>query len=177
VLLLYPPGLEYIAAFFGCLYAGVEPLFGQVPSLKALRWHTSDDLPASLDGQWREPAVHADTLAFLQYTSGSTAAPKGVMVTHGNLLSNERMIRSAFQQTEHSVIVGWLPLYHDMGLIGNVIQPCYAGAPAILMSPVNGPPDGWKPSHSSRAPRAAARISPMSYALTRLLPNSGTRLT
>src|SRR5262249_48467939 len=67
--------------------------------------------------------------------SGSTSAPKGVMVSHGNLLSNQRMIQKAFRQTEKSIIVGWLPLYHDMGLIGNVLQPLYLGARCILMSP------------------------------------------
>src|SRR6185295_3232330 len=86
--------------------------------------------------QWREPEADADTLAFLQYTSGSTAAPKGVMVSHGNLLHNEEMIRNAFNQSERSVIVGWLPLYHDMGLIGNVLQPLYVGAQCVLMSPI-----------------------------------------
>src|SRR5204862_3605470 len=86
--------------------------------------------------QWSEPDIDADALAFLQYTSGSTAAPKGVMVTHANLLHNEEMIRRVFRQTEQSVIVGWLPLYHDMGLIGNVLQPLYIGASCVLMSPV-----------------------------------------
>ncbi len=81
-----------------------------------------------------EPA--AEDLAFLQYTSGSTADPKGVRVTHGNLMHNEETIRRAFGLSEESVIVGWLPLYHDMGLIGNVLQPLYLGARCVLMSPV-----------------------------------------
>ncbi|MEO6192910.1 MAG: AMP-binding protein, partial [Thermoanaerobaculia bacterium] len=72
-----------------------------------------------------------------QYTSGSTAAPKGVMVSHGNLLHNERMIGAAFGMDEESVVVGWLPLYHDMGLIGNVLQPLHAGGRCVLMSPVS----------------------------------------
>jgi acyl-CoA synthetase (AMP-forming)/AMP-acid ligase II len=79
----------------------------------------------------------SNTLAFLQYTSGSTAQPRGVMLNHGHLLHNEQMIQQAFQQTERSIIVGWLPLYHDMGLIGNVLQPLYAGARCILMSPAH----------------------------------------
>jgi amino acid adenylation domain-containing protein len=174
VLLLYPPGLEYIAAFWGCLYAGAtavpaypprlnrkltrletiaadaqakivfttsailskaESLFTQAPCLKAMRWMATDDV-ADLSDNWREPAVSNDALAFLQYTSGSTSAPKGVMVSHGNLLHNERMIQDAFRQNAESVIVGWLPLYHDMGLIGNVLQPLYLGARCILMSPL-----------------------------------------
>ncbi|HYH47875.1 MAG TPA: fatty acyl-AMP ligase [Thermoanaerobaculia bacterium] len=85
---------------------------------------------------WVDPGVGPDTLAFLQYTSGSTAEPKGVMISHGNLLANEAMIQAAFAQTSDSVIVGWLPLYHDMGLIGTVLQPLFVGAPCILMSPI-----------------------------------------
>ena len=78
-----------------------------------------------------------DSLAFIQYTSGSTATPKGVMLTHDNLLHNERMIRIAFEQTQQSIILGWLPLYHDMGLIGNVLQSMYCGARCVLMSPLS----------------------------------------
>ncbi|MCY7391119.1 MAG: fatty acyl-AMP ligase, partial [Leptolyngbyaceae cyanobacterium CAN_BIN12] len=89
-----------------------------------------------LSANWQPPAITSDTLAFLQYTSGSTGTPKGVMVSHGNLLHNERMIQMAFQHTEETVVVGWLPLYHDMGLIGNLLQPLYLGRPCIFMSPV-----------------------------------------
>jgi len=175
VLLLYPPGLEYIEAFFGCLYAAAvavpaypprlnqsltrlegivkdsqatlvlttkeilskaESLCAHAPSLEPLRWLATDSIEDELADQWREPRVTGDSLAFLQYTSGSTATPKGVMVSHGNLLHNQQMIQAAFEQTERSVIVGWLPLYHDMGLIGNVLQPLYLGAQSILMSPL-----------------------------------------
>ncbi len=173
-LLLYPSGLDYIAAFFGCLYAGViaVPAYPPHPSritrnlpriraivndsqpslvltnssllkskiienpdLQEMRWIATDQLEDVLSEQWREPTLSENTVAFLQYTSGSTATPKGVMVTHKNLLHNEQLIKLAFQQTERSVIVGWLPLYHDMGLIGNVLQPLYLGASCILMSP------------------------------------------
>ena len=173
-LLLYPQSAEYIAAFFGCLYARlvavpaypprpnrtlerlrailldaqpsvaltttailarIEPLFEQTPELKKLQWIATDELSLSHAGEWREPSVSAETTAFLQYTSGSTAAPKGVIVSHRNLLHNQRMIERAFKHTEESVVVGWLPLYHDMGLIGNVLQPLYMGARCILMSP------------------------------------------
>src|SRR5262249_21594529 len=173
-LLLYPPGLEYIVAFFGCLYAGVvavpaypprrnrstsrlqaivadaqaavaltttsimsdvEKRFSQSPGLEALCWLNTDCVSSDLIKAWRAPSVTSDTLAFLQYTSGSTAAPKSVMLSHRNLLHNERIIQMAFEHTERSIVAGWLPLYHDMGLIGIVLQPLYVGVPCILMSP------------------------------------------
>lgn len=174
VLLLYPPGLEYIAAFFGCLYAGavavpaypprrnrnllrlqavvadaqatvalttastltrIVPFFSQNPYLAPLRWLTSDSVTEGMEKDWQEPAITGEALAFLQYTSGSTSVPKGVMLSHSNLLHNEQLIRKVFRQNADSVIAGWLPLFHDMGLIGNVIQPLFIGARCILMSP------------------------------------------
>ncbi len=75
-------------------------------------------------------------IAFLQYTSGSTGDPKGVMVTHGNLIANEEMIAEAFGHTPETIIAGWLPMFHDMGLIGTVLHPLFLGLPAHLMSPV-----------------------------------------
>ena len=181
-LLLFPPGLEFVAAFLGCLHAGVvavpaypprrgkvrrghaaderlrvltedaaprfalteaaiaarrEALVERIPALAAPRWLTVDEQSAapSPDDALAPAPLDADSLAFLQYTSGSTSDPKGVMVTHGNLLANEESIRRAFGMTEESVVVGWLPLYHDMGLIGNVLQPLYAGASCVLMAP------------------------------------------
>jgi amino acid adenylation domain-containing protein len=174
-LLLFPSGLDFIVALFGCFYAGTLAVpaypprsahaFGKVQAilsdararailadssslLRARRWleqsqtcgHVrllaTDDLKADQAAQWREPTVGADTPALLQYTSGSTAAPKGVVVSHGNLLHNEKLIRAAFGQSESSVVVGWLPLYHDMGLIGNALQPLYVGASCVLMPPL-----------------------------------------
>ena len=178
VLLLFPPGLDFVAAFFGCLYAGAvavpaypprssrssrgEPrlrgiaadcgagavltlssvasrqsVAAQVPELAAARWLAVDDAddPGSPEA-WREPRLAAADPAFLQYTSGSTAEPKGVVVTHGNLLHNEEVIQRAFGQSASSVVVGWLPLYHDMGLIGNVLQPLWSGGEAVLMAPL-----------------------------------------
>lgn len=174
VLLLYPPGLEYISSFMGCLYARavavpvppprfnrkmerilmvaadsnsrlvlttrailskVDSLLEKAPQLRSLSWVATDDLDLRQADDWRAPEVDGDTLAFLQYTSGSTATPRGVMVTHHNLLHNERLIQTAFEQTGESMILSWLPFYHDMGLIGGVLQPLYLGAKCMLMSP------------------------------------------
>jgi acyl-CoA synthetase (AMP-forming)/AMP-acid ligase II/acyl carrier protein len=85
---------------------------------------------------WTRPIIKQDDLAFLQYTSGSTARPKGVMVSHANLIHNLEMIKQAFGNNEHTIGVGWLPLYHDMGLIGNVFEPLYLGIHCVHMSPV-----------------------------------------
>ncbi|OAZ97104.1 hypothetical protein ADS46_17400 [Halomonas sp. G11] len=84
---------------------------------------------------WAEHRPQCDDIAFLQYTSGSTATPKGVMVSHGNLMANELAIETGFTIGADDVFVSWLPLYHDMGLIGGLLQPLYRGIPAVLMSP------------------------------------------
>ncbi|HBL31985.1 MAG TPA: hypothetical protein DD490_34615, partial [Acidobacteria bacterium] len=175
VLLLFPPGLDFVAAFFGCLYAGAvavpchpprphrdqprlraiacdarpgfvlttvelagrrEALGARVPELAGVVWIAVETVDPRGAERWAPPSLAAETAAFLQYTSGSTATPKGVMVTHANLLHNEGMIGAAFAQDEDSVVVGWLPLYHDMGLIGNVLQPLHAGGRCVLMAPV-----------------------------------------
>ena len=173
-LLLYPPGLDYIAAFFGCLYAGTTavPAYPPRPNRPAPRvsaiienaaprviltttalrpklesmlpvppgttWLVTDggaDL-ASLADDWRDPGVEPSTLAFLQYTSGSTAAPKGVMLSHANLMHNLELIRACFAQSARERTVIWLPPYHDMGLIGGILEPLYAGYPVTLLSPL-----------------------------------------
>ncbi len=163
VALLLPPGPDFIASFFGCLYAGavavpalpprrrgidprlraicrdarprvalttagqllaLESAAAEIPELSAARRMAPATEGAA---DWRRPDTSPEALAFLQYTSGSTSSPKGVMVSHGNLLHNEELIRHAFAQSSGSVVLGWLPLYHDMGLIGTVLQPLYAG--------------------------------------------------
>jgi acyl-CoA synthetase (AMP-forming)/AMP-acid ligase II len=86
---------------------------------------------------WTEPDFGPEHLAFLQYTSGSTSSPKGVMVTHGNLLANEAAIQRASGSTRDSRIGGWLPFYHDMGLIGHILHPLWLGSSGVLMSPIS----------------------------------------
>lgn len=177
-LLLYSPGLDFIAAFFGCLYAGVvavpsyPPHPAQIaralprlmaitadaetavvlctndvasmaagvaklaPPLHGLTWLATDTL-ADCSAEWIEPDITGGSLAFLQYTSGSTAAPKGVMVSHGNLLHNLGYANYVEENDRASVSVSWLPVIHDMGLIEGVLEPAYAGYPAYLMAPAS----------------------------------------
>ena len=174
VLLLYPTGLEYAAAFFGCLYAGAiaVPLYPprpgrsaqrldtivrdcgarvalttreirvsletnakQAASLAALITVTTDEMPDDVGAGYRARGSGPDTVAFLQYTSGSTGDPKGVVVTHGNLLHNLSAILEAFDIDRGIVAVSWLPIYHDMGLIGGVLAPLYGSGSLTLLSP------------------------------------------
>lgn len=106
-----------------------------VPALHGTRVIATDTLRFDADPLAGPLPVEADAVAFLQYTSGSTAQPKGVRVTHGNLLANEACIRAAFAIGPADTIVTWLPLYHDMGLIGGLLQPLFSGVDVVLMSP------------------------------------------
>lgn len=106
------------------------------PKLKQLPWIATDKISCSEAPQWREPKIDPETLAFFQYTSGSTGKPKGVMVTHSNILHNSEIIYQSFEHSSESQGVIWLPMFHDMGLIGGVIQPLYGGFPVTLMSPI-----------------------------------------
>ena len=83
------------------------------------------------------PGIDSSSVAFLQYTSGSTSKPRGVRVTHGNLLANVELIAQALRADENTVGISWLPLYHDMGLIGKVITPAAIGCSSVLMSPLD----------------------------------------
>ena len=85
--------------------------------------------------RWARPAIDGESIAFIQYTSGSTGLPKGVEVSHANLVRNERMVMEAMAHDSATVFVGWLPLFHDMGLIGNLLHPFYLGVRCILMPP------------------------------------------
>jgi acyl-CoA synthetase (AMP-forming)/AMP-acid ligase II len=178
-LLVYPAGLEFISAFFGCLYAGVVAVPATYPKPKrpmprlqrialdcdahvalstaqtlttldpdllstdaaTSQWIATDELEYALGQMWERPSIQASDLAFLQYTSGSTSDPKGVMVTHANLLNNLECIRQSFgifdNEEDHASRTGvfWLPAYHDMGLIGGILTPLYMGGRSVLMSP------------------------------------------
>lgn len=182
LMLLYTPGLDYIKAFFGCLYAGSVPVPAYPPmgarDIDRLKRIVLDcDAAAILSSSMLRPMIEAwisnpsngitipcvptdaaadieaagyvaadldpDAIAFLQYTSGSTGHPKGVMVSHRNLLENFQQIVWTFAHTsdidtvaQHYKTVIWLPPFHDMGLIGGVLTPVYAGARVTLMSPL-----------------------------------------
>lgn len=179
VLLAFPPGLDFVVAFLGCLYAGtiavstVMPrknklrdatlaivedsapvlglssrehvesmvsIFGTAEQGRAFPWMDIDiarPLPDEDNAVLACERPSPDMLAFLQYTSGSTSLPKGVMVSHHNLLSNLRMITAAYGLGPESTRVGWVPLHHDMGLVFNVLQACYSRALCVLMSPMS----------------------------------------
>ncbi|MGB3495630.1 MAG: hybrid fatty acyl-AMP ligase/type I polyketide synthase, partial [Elainellaceae cyanobacterium] len=117
----------------------MERSLAKNPDFSALNWFTTDTLTRenTWEQNWSDPQVSPTDLAFLQYTSGSTGTPKGVMVSHGNLIHNAALIRDSFADTEETRAVSWLPPYHDMGLIGGVLQPLYLGIPMALMSPVS----------------------------------------
>ncbi len=115
----------------------VQGVLEENPILKSLHWGVTDQFPSGMEHDWRPPDVHGDTLAFLQYTSGSTGTPKGVMLSHSNLIHNSALICHAFEHTRSGVGVFWLPSYHDMGLIGGILQPMYYGRPNVLMSPMS----------------------------------------
>ena len=119
------------------VFTAVQNVLEDVPEMKAIDWLVTDGLDLSQADLWEAPELTSDTLALLQYTSGSTSTPKGVMLTHRNLLQNQRMIEVAFEHSDKSTFVGWLPMFHDMGLMGNVLQPLYIGARSILMSPIS----------------------------------------
>lgn len=115
------------------------PSLREVLNAERLSSNAAREKPDS--AEWRpikNPAHHArgEDVAFLQYTSGSTGDPKGVVLTHANLLANIRSIIAGLEVDANDVVVSWLPLYHDMGLIGAWLAPLYFGAPVVVMSPL-----------------------------------------
>lgn len=177
VVLLFPPGLDYVAAVFGCFYAGTiavpayppdpfrlartlprlvalirdcQPgailttpeiaamagaIIGETPELASANWLSTGDAVDAGEAALRIDAP--SSVALLQYTSGSTGDPKGVMLTHENLLHNSDYIRRWCGNTPDGRFLVWLPPYHDMGLIAGIMQPVYVGMPGTLMSPMS----------------------------------------
>jgi acyl-CoA synthetase (AMP-forming)/AMP-acid ligase II len=177
VLLPNPPGLEFVANFFGCLYAGavavpacssllstrkrdrlrsiVEDadvefiLAASTDSLTSFRNSVdSDDWIARLTllatdevaeteaAEWSPTNCRADDVAYIQYSSGSTSAPKGIVISHGNVMCNQEMLQQSFGTSEDSVVVSWLPHFHDMGLVGVLQRAIYVGMSAVLLAPI-----------------------------------------
>ncbi len=184
-MLLFPLGLEFVEAFFACLYAGVVAVPMQPGTGKSAvaRWRavwrncratslltikaSERSVTALIDSEEAQvnlgvlfidelaedappegspgaeptepslPRLDPQALAFLQYTSGSTSEPKGVMVTHANILANQRMVQQVAGTGRDTVFASWLPIFHDLGLIGNVLHAAYLGVPAVLLSTLN----------------------------------------
>ncbi len=111
-------------------------MFAGDPQGDDVTWVSTDMIPTENSVSWKEPKLSRASLAFLQYTSGSTSAPRGVMLTHGNLLSNMVVIANSLTDIKHLAGVSWLPPYHDMGLIGGILQPIYSKFTMTLMSPL-----------------------------------------
>ena len=180
MLLLCPPGLDFVTAFFGCQFAGMiavpaaaphpkrldrdwprlrallldcgaaaivtsgelrEPLelaCRREPELSAIAILAEEEFSASPPNvpEWSLPHVTRDHLAMLQYTSGSTGSPRGVMISHGNLICNLRLIQQAFGTDPNTVGVFWLPFHHDMGLIGGILETLFCGGESTFFSPL-----------------------------------------
>ncbi|RSS32085.1 fatty acyl-AMP ligase, partial [Streptomyces sp. WAC08241] len=174
VVLLYPAGLAFLTAFFGCLYAGAVAVPSSLPGryrherhrvvriaddagaaailtdtatrgdveswiaeegLGRLPLLVTDDGAGPGPGNWTMPDTDHDTLAVLQYTSGSTGDPKGVVITHGNLLHNSQNLVRVLGLDENTPLGGWIPHFHDMGLMGIILPPLLSGGGTVLMSP------------------------------------------
>ncbi len=193
VLLIYPPGLEFLAAFMACQYCGkvavplqppgglrprshahraespghrrlmerldkvakvvehsgattvltagkpgeaIESIREMIPAIGRLRFLATDRLHDETAEEWIEPVYDPDGLALLQYTSGSTSSPRGVAVGHRHLVANAAAINELARIGSDDSTVCWLPPYHDMGLIGNLLQQIFEGIPVTLMSPI-----------------------------------------
>ncbi len=177
-LLLYPQGVEVVAAFCGCLYAGViaipvpPPDAGRMkrtlprlreiikdaeasivlsnariiemiqasdidfPEFDSMRWVDTESVDLELAKDWKDPEVDKDVLAYLQYTSGSTSTPKGVMLSHYNLLHHSDYLKRACGYSSDGPTVTWMPYFHDYGLVEGLMQPLYNGAPCYIMAPL-----------------------------------------
>ena len=166
VLIALPQGLDFVRCLLGCLYAGAIPIpspaWTDPRGTARIAAILAQAQPALVVAERRDGATPAnlvqpaellhgtpdetahdlrndpapDDIALLQYTSGSTSRPRGVVITHGNLAANLEMIRQAFAPTQDETAVSWLPLHHDMGLIGGVLEMLSHGGSVVLMSPL-----------------------------------------
>ncbi len=176
-LLAFPSSLEYIAAFYGCILAGIiaVPAFPPDPArlkrstsrLKAITENAepsviltssliktimdndnslneffqsipviaTDKIDITLADQWSMPVINNNDTAFLQYSSGSTGTPRGVMVTHKNVIADLKMIMNSMNHNSDTVLMTWLPFFHDACLVGFILHTVFAGAHCVLMSP------------------------------------------
>jgi acyl-CoA synthetase (AMP-forming)/AMP-acid ligase II len=176
-LLLFPAGLDFLKAFFGCLYAGVIAIPApppeasrlkrtlprlraiaadagvsvtisnptirslvagpreDIPGLETIAYLDINDVPVDHADSWQEPTLAGDDLAYLQYTSGSTTSPKGVMISHRNVIHHCGYLQRVCEYTPESISVTWLPYFHDYGLIEGLLEPIYNGTPGYAMSP------------------------------------------
>jgi acyl-CoA synthetase (AMP-forming)/AMP-acid ligase II len=176
-LLLFPAGLDFLKAFFGCLYAGViaipapppeasrlkrtlprlrsiaadagvsivisnptiralvDDSRDNIPGLETMEYLDIGEIPIRYADSWQAPALEADDLAYLQYTSGSTTSPKGVMISHRNVVHHCSYLQRVCEYTPDSVSVTWLPYFHDYGLIEGLLEPIYNGTPGYAISP------------------------------------------
>ena len=105
--------------------------------LAHLEWIAADAIDIQEAGSWQEPRLTPERPALLQYTSGTTSSPRGVMVSHANLLANAEAIAAGFRHPKPLWGVTWLPPYHDMGLMGGILQPIYFGSPSAVISPLD----------------------------------------
>ncbi len=177
-LLLYPQGLDVMAAFLGSLYSGViaipvpPPDAGRLkralprlraivkdanakfaltnqrvlsilqdseldfPEFQEMTWLATEDIDPELADQWQDPEIQPETLAYLQYTSGSTSTPKGVMISHHNLIHHCHYLQKACGYDAESVSITWMPYFHDYGLVEGLTEPLYNGHPCYVMSPL-----------------------------------------
>lgn len=173
-LLIFPQGLDFAAALFGCMYAGVvgvpapspdptrlqrtTPRLASIarnararcvlvhsglneleqflpPELPGIVWVVSDRIDDAASEGFVEVPSDIDEVAYLQYTSGSTSEPKGVMVTHRNVLAHARGVQEWHPHDPAGTMVHWLPLFHDFGLVYGLLHPLYVGCDAVILSP------------------------------------------
>ena len=221
VLLLYPQGLEFIAAFFGCLYAGAIAIPAPAPEASRLKrtlprlqaiaqdaeasfvlttksiissidesqdrasafpsmqWLATEEVDLEWAEDWQHPNITGDSLAYLQYTSGSTSQPKGVAISHKNILFHCANLQRACGYKEDSVTVTWMPYFHDYGLVEGLLEPLYNGTPCYYMSPFSfiRRPFHWLQTISSyRATHSQAPNFAYEQCLRRVTPEQRRKL-